>query len=464
MSARSGFSRRAAALELALLVALAIGGWAQAAEEGVAASHAAAAPSVDGSPKLTLAEALALAARAQPSLVVARANGAAAEARVDQARAPLLPQLTGQAGYERTTANFTSRPGSLPRSTSSGRSTTPTFDTFDYWSFDVRVSQLLYDFGQTTGRRDAAEASLEAERSTERATELDVARDVRNAYFNARAAQDLVTVARDTLANQERHLEQISAFVEVGTRPEIDLAQARTDHANARVSLIEAENGRDTAKAELRRAIGLEGATTFEVGDDDMPPVEGEESGVDELVSVATAARPDLEALVARARGQELTLGSVRGGYAPTLQATSTLSDAGTRIDDTTWNWDAGLALTWPLFEGGATRAAEREAIANLAAAKGQVAVLEQQLRLEVEQARLAVRAAKSSIAAADEVVVNAREQVRLAEGRYETGVGNVIELGDAEVALASSRAQQVQARYRLASARADLLRALGRR
>ncbi len=460
MIARNRTASRAGAAVLAsLLVVAGVGRAADTSEAGPASAAAAPVPAV-----LTLADALALAARAQPSVAIARANSDAAAARVDRARAPLWPQLTGEAGYERTTANFTSRPGSLPRSTSSGRSTTPTFDTFDYWSFDVRASQLLYDFGQTTGKRDAAEASLDAERANERSTDVDVARDVRNAYFAARAALDLVTVARDTLANQARHLEQISAFVEVGTRPEIDLAQARTDHANARVSLIEAENSWDTAKAELRRAIGITDDAPFEVGDDEMPPVDAEDASTDVLLATAKATRPDLHTLAARLRSQELEVGSVRGGYAPTLEATSTLSDAGTRIDDTTWNWDAGVALSWPLFEGGATRAAEREALANVAVAQGELETLEQQIRLEVEQARLGVRGAKSSIAAAGEVVVNAREQLRLAEGRYETGVGNVIELGDAEVALSSARAQEVQARYRLASARADLLRALGRR
>ena len=84
-------------------------------------------------------------------------------------------------------------------------------------------------------------------------------------------------------------------------------------------------------------------------------------------------------------------------------------------------------------------------------------------MRLEVEQARLAVRDAASAIDAAVEVVVNAREQLRLAEGRYETGVGNVIELGDAQIALTSARSQEVQARFRLATARAQLQNALGR-
>jgi len=60
--------------------------------------------------------------------------------------------------------------------------------------------------------------------------------------------------------------------------------------------------------------------------------------------------------------------------------------------------------------------------------------------------------------------VTNARERLRLAEGRYAAGVGSPIELGDAQLALTTAQAQAVQAQYNLSSARADLLAALGQR
>ena len=85
------------------------------------------------------------------------------------------------------------------------------------------------------------------------------------------------------------------------------------------------------------------------------------------------------------------------------------------------------------------------------------------QVRVEVAQAQLQVRAAKATIAAVGEALFNSRERLRLAEGRYQSGVGNVIELGDAQVAVATAAAQSIQAEYNLATARAALLKALGR-
>jgi outer membrane protein len=73
------------------------------------------------------------------------------------------------------------------------------------------------------------------------------------------------------------------------------------------------------------------------------------------------------------------------------------------------------------------------------------------------------VRAGKAALSAAGEALVNAREQLRLAEGRYQAGAGSAIELADAQVALTTAAAQRVQADYNLAASRAQLLRALGR-
>jgi outer membrane protein len=129
-------------------------------------------------------------------------------------------------------------------------------------------------------------------------------------------------------------------------------------------------------------------------------------------------------------------------------------------------NQDFGLTgqvgLNWPLFESGRTRAQVREAEASLRGVQAQQDALRQQVRLEVERALLSVRATREGLAATEEALINARARLRLAEGRYREGVGNIIELGDAQLDATSAAAQRVQAEYNLATARTELGRALG--
>jgi outer membrane protein len=415
-----------------------------------------------GKPVLTLAEAERSARERQPQLQQARSLTGAASARADEARAPLLPQVVGSAAYQRSTSNFVARPGTLPGSISgSGRASS--WATSDYYNFGLTASQLVYDFGQTGGRWRAAQASAGAQRQSEHGTELQVLLTVRSTFFNARAQRDLVVVARDTLANQEAHLRQVEGFVRAGTRPEIDLLQARTDRANAQVALINAENAYATARAQLNQAMGVTGSTDYEVASDTLPPVEGEDATVDALVPEAERNRPDLAALEEQARAQELTVGAVQGGYGPALGVSTGFTDAGPSLGSTVWNWNATATLTWNLFQGGLTRAQVEEARANTSAARAQAEVLRQQIRVDVDQARLAVLASKSSLGAANEALANAKERLRLAERRYQTGVGSLIDLGDAQVAETSAAAQLVQSEYNLSTARAQLVRALGR-
>ncbi|ABC82739.1 TolC family protein [Anaeromyxobacter dehalogenans] len=432
---------------LLLAPALALG---QAAPPAPPADAAPPAPDAPARRVITLEEAVRTARAHQPQLRSARAATDAALARADQARAPLLPQLTGSAGLGRTTDNFAGKPGGASWSTSG--------------TFDARavLSQTLLDLGQLARWR-AAGASADAQRASERATELDVVAGAQSAFFVARAAHALVRVARETLDNQEAHLRQVEAFVQVGTRPAIDLAQARADRATAQVQLVRAGNSYENARALLAQAIGLEWPADIEPSDEAIPPVPGEDGPLAPLVAEASRARPELASLEAQRRAGALSLDAARAEWLPTLSAQTGVSDAGTRPDADGLNWSATLNLGWNLLEGGGSLARAREARANLAGVDAQETALRTQITVDVDAARQGVQTARAASAAADEALVNARERLRLAEGRYQAGAGSIIELGDAQVAATSAGAQVVQAEYDLAAARARLLRALGR-
>ena len=416
---------------------------------------------------VTLDQALASAREHQPQLHQARAAFEAADARAGQALAPLLPQLTASASYARTTANSIVRPGSSGTASScvpdATHSCSP-YQTYNAWSDQIGLSQLIWDFGGAPRRLQAARANAQAAEDNERSTLLTIELNVRQVYFDARANRALVQVAAEALDNLNRHLAQIQGFVGAGTRPEIDLVQARTDSANARVQLINAQNAWETSRVQLNFAMGVPGPIDYDLADEPVPPVPGEDDPGEALYAEAEKARPELASLEEQVRAQQLTVRAFEAQYLPALSGNLGFTQGGPALDRLGWNASAGLTLSWNVFSGGLTRAQAREAEANVANVVAQLDLVRQQLRVDVDTARLAVKAGKVSTAAAQEVVVNARERLRLAEQRYQVGVGSSIELGDAQVAVTQAAAQAVQADDRLAVARAQLLRALGRR
>lgn len=410
---------------------------------------------------LTLEEAERRALASQPTLRSASAQVEMAEARTESARSSLLPHLSFNASYTRSTSNSSSRRATIVAgqvAQSQGHS----FTSYDFFNFGLTATQLIYDFGQSGKRHDAAIASFEAQLESEKAMRLSVLRDVRLAFLDALAQRELVRVAEETLANQQRRHAEVEAFVEVRLRPEIDLAQAKLDLENARVQLIKAQTSYATAKARLNYAMGVEAATDYELADVRIPAVRGEDAEVEALLQEALERRSEVASARKQIEAQRLSIAATQGGYGPTLSASLSTTASGPAVDNLAPNWSAGVTLNWPIFSGFATSAAVREAKASLTVAEAQADALRQQIRLEIQQAQLNLRSAKASLGAAEEALTAAQTRLELAEARYSAGVGSILELGDAQLARTAAAAQLVQAEYALASARVALQQALG--
>jgi outer membrane protein len=415
---------------------------------------------------VTLREAIDLALRVHPSELQARANVDVTSARVEEARAGYLPQVTATGIYERTTGNGAKRPGVnvLPGSNAPVIPPARWDPSFNSYNFTASAAQLIYDFGQTSGRWRASEETAASAVSSEKGVQIQLVSNVRRAYFQARAQKDLIVVAAHNLLNQEKHLEQIIGLVEQGMRPEIDRVTAETNLANARVQLISAQNSFAVACATLGQTIGVSAGASFLPGDDEMGPVPEESAPLERLLDLALQERPEVASFEQQLRAQEQTIRSALGGYGPAVSAQASLNEQGIALNGLAPNWWAGLVLTWQLYQGGSSQGQVREARATLRSIAAQEEAFKLQVRVDVETASLGVKAARETLDAAQVALQNSGKQLELAESRYGVGMGSVIELGDSQVTETTAEAQVVNARYNLAAARAALLGALGRR
>jgi outer membrane protein len=410
---------------------------------------------------ISLSDALALADQNLPTLREAIALADVAAAQADESRASLLPQLSGSGVYRRATNNFAPTPGAVPMGSTS-RAPIST-ETFNYFSFGAQLSQTIFDAPDFTRWRSTL-ANTRSFRAQAEVARLDAAYNARVAFFNARAMVALVVVAKETLGNQGRHLDQVKGFVEVGTHPEIDLAQAKSDYATAKVTLINAENNADTAKAALNQAMGIVSDTEFDLGEGTADAVDLEDASIGELSGIAEKLRPELRNFEQQVRTEELILKANQLSFTPQVGLSTSVSDAGVQINNLAWNWNVQATLSWNIFSGLLTYSQVKEAQAQIKNLQAELDAQRIQVRVDLEKGRLAVRAGKATLQAAGDALDNARIREKLAEGRYQAGVGNAIELADAVLALASAGGQRIQADFNLATARAQLLRALGRR
>ena len=219
-------------------------------------------------------EAVRVAQERQPLLTQARANTQAAQARADEARAPLLPQV----GLSASSRLSPAAPRPPCRATSPPR---PPATRCGATSPPAAPLGLRPDVEPLRSRRSPPRRRSRPRSAPPR---LQTILNVEVAYFAARAQKELVAVARETLANQSRHLEQVQGFVTVGTHAPIDLAQARTDLANAKVQLINAENGYAHRAGAAQPVHGRGGRDRLRVADSEFPALAQEGAPFDKLM------------------------------------------------------------------------------------------------------------------------------------------------------------------------------------
>jgi outer membrane protein len=417
---------------------------------GPATTPAPAAPPTPGTGQaarplhLTLAEATALALRQQPTIRSARQSQLAAEARVPQAAAAYYPRADVIGAATRTQTFSTT----LNRSVRGNN-----------LDLELQARQLVFDFGKTAALVDQARAGarIAADELT-RVREV-VVQNVRQAYFGVLQAQRLVAVADANLARSELNLRSAQGFYDVGTKPKSDVTKAEVEVANARVLMISARNNVRLAQTTLANALGLEATAPIQI--DDILTYEPLALDAAQLLTEALANRPELRQAQARVDSARAQLAGARAEYLPDLSLVGVYGGAGE--DQLRETWSIGAQLSWNLFQGFATQNRVREAQALVETARADADSLELQVRLEVEQAYITVVEAAERIGATQKAIESAQENLRLAQGRYDAGVGTILDLTDAQLALSNAEADHVRALtdYRVGLATLD--RVVGR-
>ncbi len=401
--------------------------------------------------KLTLAACIQTAFKNQPALKAAREGILAGAGRETQARSPYFPQIKASTGYSESH----SVGGAFGDSISKSYSTT------------LAVNQVLYDFGRTGNTLGALSSGVLAAELEERRVAQDVAMSVKQSYFALLQAKRMELLAQKTLEQAERHLKQAEEFFRAGSKPKYDVTRTEVEVNNARFGLINARNSLRARTIALYVAMGLDPAGDLDIEDAFTAPAPA--VPLDQATEEAVRRRPEMlkaevEIEAARSRAQ-----AERSQYLPILSASGAYnwshgtSEMGIFKGDIQDSWNAGVILSLPLFEGGITKGKVGEAQANLRIAEAHKQTIRQTIVSELSQAYADIESAAARISVTESSIKKARENLELAQGRYEAGLGPYMEVTDAQLASINAETDQVQALYDQQLAAAKLEKAMGR-
>lgn len=395
---------------------------------------------------LTLDEALETAQKNHPLIIEAKEKLNGAEARTGQALANYYPQINIAADWGKGRTFLTALEN---------------IKTTEVTTTALYLKQAIYDFGRTSGAVDAARNSREAVEKTLVVTRQDLALRVKSAFYLLLAAEKQVIAVTETVKSRTDVHRQAQEFFNQGIKAKVDVARAEATLFSAKTALIRAENNRELARVELANSMGS--ASLGERVLVEPPPVSATLPERNQAQQEAAQDRADLQQLTALKATADANLKTAKGSYLPVLSGTASAGYSDQNFPPTGNVWAVGLNLTMPLFSGFSSVEQVREANANINAIEAQQSNLRLLIIKEVESAWLGVNEAAARMVSTGKEVAAANESKLLAEGRYQEGVGSIIEVTDAQTLALDAQTANIQAKYDFYTALARLNRAAGK-
>ncbi|MGH9377232.1 MAG: TolC family protein [Terriglobia bacterium] len=405
---------------------------------------------------VSLNQAVQTALQKNPDAAAAQALADAARANVKIAHANYLPQIDLGLSYTRQTYNYGASPGTSPSQWAlfyKGQSNA----NAPYYFGGLNLSQTILDFGRTKGQVEVSQAQFEAAEHNLQFVRDQIYYNVRAAYYTVIAAEDAVNIQKAAVKDAGRHLDQARAFHQFGTVPGIDVTSEQLALANARLGLQQADESLDVDRSQLATTMGLPVDQAPEPSETLESP--RKTGSLKQLLAEAEQSRQDLLAQFDQVKASMGNLLTAKAQLRPNLSL-STFLDFRNLTWPLVYNWSLGQMLAQSIFAGGANRARVRGAQAQEVAAQEDVASLRLLVDQQVFSALSGLRLAEDQINNAAVADGYARENLALAEGRYKVGVGDVVELNDAEYQATQAALQLVSTRYdyQVASAKLDFV------
>lgn len=396
--------------------------------------------------ELTLDEALGTALKNHPQVIEARENLNGAEAKTGQALANYYPQINLTADWIRGQTYFPAQ---------------ETIKISETNTASLYLKQTIYDFGRTAGAVEAARGNRKAADNALAVTRQDLTLRVRVAFYLVLALEKQVQAVRENVKAREEVFRQAQEFFTQGIRARVDVARAEANYFAAKTNLIRAESNREIARVELANAMGIASLgehTPVATSSVLLSLPERNSSQQDALRN-----RAELQQFAAMKSAANGNLTSAKSSYLPILSGVASIGYADRDFPPTGNVWGVGLNLTVPLFSGFSSVEQVREAAAAMNSIEARQNNLKLQIIKEVESAWFGGNDAAARMISTQKEVDAANESKSLAEGRYQEGVGSIIEVTDAQSQTLDAQTANIQAMFDYYTALARLDRAVGK-
>jgi outer membrane protein len=334
----------------------------------------------------------------------------------------------------------------------------------------VNLTWTLYDFGNRDGRIRSARHLLDAAAATASSiTQQTISMVVQN-YYSVLAADAGLAAAQTTEDTAKRSWDIAKALREGGIATLADVLQSETAYEEAELTRVQAAQTVQTSRGALSVVMGLPANQPLKLAAETMPAqMPALSARMEDLMAEALRQRPDLAAARAEvdAAIADITVARAAGRPSISVGAGRTyLSEtpiAGSIGPDSERYSQVGINITVPLFSGFSVGYGVRQAQAALQSRQANADQIRLNVSLDVWNAYYALDSANQQLSTTSTLVTTAESNQDVAVGRYQAGVGTIIDLLTAQTAAASARQFRITSELSWRVARAQLALALGR-
>jgi len=434
---------------------------------------------------LGLEDCVGLALKNSPNVRKYRNNLKAAKSRVSQAKSDFFPTITAGTSF-----GYNGNSGNRIKTTSEG-----------LYNASATLNWLIFNFGKSNAKIDMQKFYVIARQNDLDNIILQTIFKVRTSYYGVLAAKAFVNVQKAYVDINERQYQRTKAYFEEGLKSKIDLVNAEVYLSESKIALINAQNNYDTSIITLNNSMyvvdapdyNIKNTETFNLKSHSIPVTlkdiqtkevytlpETPKNSVfstsvekndilntfvfnpfpynfEQSVAYAKEHRPDLKALYSTEKAMEKSLLYAKREYYPAVTAQAGYSFKDNTNSAYTNGVNAGAYLNLPVVNAANTKFKIDEAKANLDVAKDSVEMAEKDIYFEVQKAYIDMKKLEKQVPLQYVKVRQALENFELADGRYEVGLGDFIELQDAKVNYNNAQREYVKIVFDYNVARAKL-------
>jgi outer membrane protein len=385
--------------------------------------------------------------KAAEKIKISEENIAIAEAGKSKALSYLLPRLTTFASFtDFTEAKYSAAsiipipggnitlPGSLIQPHAAG-------------AWGIRLDENLSLSGREFTSLRISRENLEKNRLDTYAVKEDYLLAVAFAYYNVLKAEKNLDIADANVERLSTYRTAADKRLRVGEATKTVLLRAEAELSGALSDRMMAKNSLELAMVQLKRIVGLRDNVQLRK----EPPASRDVAPVDTFLTMALTERSDLKGLEIQKKLAERQVRYASGAHWPSLSVSGVYSGldqspaAGTINRESIY---AGVALNFPIFEGGLRMAEVKEARSKEKQSGFLYDDLKKTIEIEVQSAYLDLMTQKATLKFLDDQLVFAKDNYQAVTRQFEFGLAQSVDVMDANTLLVTAERKISDAGY----------------